>query len=718
MAPSDDERPKRRRSSTLKGAEAQRQRERRPPQPPAPPTPRGQSTPRLRLSTPAGPPPPALTPGRLHLSMPRPPGQPPVQPTGTRGRQAAKANKATKRTSNMPPPPKPPSSTQEDPLSQALMATGALRAMEARDTPPPNLPTSSQLVNDSFWNSTTPSQRAGHFAIPHVRGSLIGQPDSDDDLELAQSTHATTTVAGSQQEAVIVALVPDAGAPDTGAPDVQVLQRSPSVELFDCPITIFFVIDRVHGKNGYTGDNITLCSIPLSLTMEQIILTPRQFSALGDPIQEKVREWNIKNSRQLGTPKVIARPLFNRLPNRDVMSYHVNTRNEWEPCIKAVQRFNEQGKTEIRVYLTYQYTYPTALPSSQQSQPPQSLTAGGHIGGRGDIPLEASTGRLTTTQRQLRSIEAENSLDPKQQQIEELGVKWTCKIATCKNISKFCWWEQANEHKHYPLHWADLKTWVAQMLKDPSATRITFETPPPNVYEQIIKDDKNDQRAKKKASAKATATVDVNTFTESSKASAPIININTGGMESINALLTHVFTRDLPSSSGYTANARTTPAPSLPPEPSSSPISNGPNNTIDNYLDWLIDREPMLHQELEDTRTILLDKHIPLTFIHAYKHRSESEWEKLGITVGIGWRLSQNIKIWQRELHAEAQSRRTHIPHTPPRATSLAVRPSPHKNRGQVIYQSRDPQEEVSTQDEEEYPGQNEIFTDNDDELQ
>ena len=130
------------------------------------------------------------------------------------------------------------------------------------------------------------------------------------------------------------------------------------------------------------------------------------------------------------------------------------------PCVEELTRFYEQGKDDLRVMLIYKYAYPTALPTSQQGRisAPQSLAAGGYIGGRNNTPIsENPTGRLTTTQRQVREVEAENIADPKQQQVEELALRWTCSLSTCSNRGRLCWWEEDNDLKHYTLQPPELK---------------------------------------------------------------------------------------------------------------------------------------------------------------------------------------------------------------------------------------------------------------------
>ena len=268
------------------------------------------------------------------------------------------------------------------------------------------------------------------------------------------------------------------------------------------------------------------------------------------------------------------------------------------------------------------------------------------------------------------------------------------------------------------------------MLKDPSSTRITIDKPPLGIIDLLKSNDRNSRR-RQKASAKASANVDINTFSDGSRASAPIINVNTANSDLSNILMARLFGGNASISTTFNlpvaataATARTTPAPSLPPEPPSSPISHDTNITVNEYIDWLINREPPLREELENTRRILLDKYIPLEFIYTYKHRSESEWERLGITAGIGWRLAQNIKLWQREQGVATSRRRTSSPPSPPlsmRSTTLAVRPSPRKNRGGVVYQTVETQETQEDctiyNEEEEFAGASQIFTDHDGEV-
>lgn len=142
-----------------------------------------------------------------------------------------------------------------------------------------------------------------------------------------------------------------------------------------------------------------------------------------------------------------------------------------------------------------------------------------------------------------------------------------------------------------------------------------------------------------------------------------------------------------------------TPTPIHPP---SSPIHANLAGGLNDFIDWVINERPYDVQKFENARSKLHEEEISMEQIQATK--DGSEWIKYSIASGTGWLLSRQVKPWersQRQLRSSATPRAT----TPPPPTrSLAVRPSPRKQKGGVMYTTveADSQANIETQDEDE----------------
>ena len=158
-----------------------------------------------------------------------------------------------------------------------------------------------------------------------------------------------------------------------------------------------------------------------------------------------------------------------------------------------------------------------------------------------------------------------------------------------------------------------------------------------------------------------------------------------------------------------------------PINPPSSPISPYLTTNLRDFVTYVVKQSPTLAGKLEDAYTTLEEQDITIEQIQATK--ISGEWSKLGLTIGMGYQLGKHIKAWERSLQKER-----HVYTPPPQATTLAVRPSPRKQRGGVVYDPNiDTQANITTQasstQDEEYDTtdlntiNNELYTMTDDEL-
>lgn len=208
-------------------------------------------------------------------------------------------------------------------------------------------------------------------------------------------------------------------------------------------VYVIFLVGKAPGPKGREEKKRCLHSETFSLNVEAALpLTSSRYQRLITPVHKEVQRWNTENGAFLGTPEVLAIPRYDRITKTAEIAFNLIDRDGWKPIAAELIRLYKQNKKNLRVDIEHKYKRPPAPPAlSQQPVPsqPQSLAAGGHIGGRDFAEVPLSTGRRSTTQQQLDSVEAENLTDPTQQGVEELGKQWICDLPSCSNYGAHCW---------------------------------------------------------------------------------------------------------------------------------------------------------------------------------------------------------------------------------------------------------------------------------------
>jgi hypothetical protein len=715
--PSNRKQQKRPRAST--NDETSQQESSIPPPIPPPPAP---STPRIRLRPPhAG----GVAPGSaLKLNPPKPPQLP--APTRPASRQASSSAGSMAPPTKLPKPMKPPASgvsTSTRPgLQTRQTAIQALQEMgKIRSTPPPPFRTS-QLPSSLLMSPiATQASRRTTFFTDQVSKERQNTPersqDSDDDEELA--VHAPAP-APTRRRAPVPAPAP------ISAPAVQ-QDDSDTFEIVEYTIYVTFTLNKVSGPKGQQERRTCIHTETLVLNTDiALSLSAVVYSRLLGVIQTEVQAWNLEHSLVLGAPEITAIPKHSKLTKKDEISFSLTDSKGWKPIAKELIRFVKQNKSDLRVDVEFKYNRPIAISSSQRMatlSQPQSLTAGGHVGGRdfAQAPLTAP-GRRTTTQRQLESVEAENLANPMQQAKEVLGTQWLCKVPSCINAGGHCWWEEHHPERHYTLTSTNVELWRAQIMKDQTG-RFNTDEPPPKLKEILLKARNNQQRSMRRATSTTSIKYDCTSMNEIATPhhSTQVINVSAGNQDILtyfmkeNSLLKQRMD-DLNGSIRGVSYSPFSRAPSSVPQappsyinPPSSPISPTIPGNVDDFVDWLINKMPGEASKLQPARTLLHEHEISMQQIQATK--DGREWKKYGIKIGAGWLLTRHIKEWERSQHRL----HTHTPE-PPQARSLAVRPSPRKQRGGVVYKTieadtQDTQANIETmdEDEEEYSNINNV---------
>ena len=606
-----------------------------------------------------------------------------------------------------PPPPKArsaPNTSAKASASRAGIGTrqqsaaiAALGMIEARDTPPPPCPSISQ------FESIDESLSRRLFATPK-EASFWRKPadgDSDDDPELA-STAPTSAPATVQ------------------ATSTQPTQPDPPTT-HEVYIYVIFLIPKAKGTEG---ERKVVHDITFEASTEEApVLTQTQYSTFVDKVLAHAQAWGLSNGVSLINPDITATAKYERLGKASEMAFALTSADEWRPIAEQLLRFIKQNRKNIIVEVVFKYRFPTVPLTSKPppSSQPQSLADSGHLGGRDFTQTPTTTpaptitpGRQTTTQQQVREVEAENSLLPLQNGIEWLGRQWLCTKTSCWHHGGHCWYPPTDPMLHYAVEPEEIERWYAQIQKD-SSGRLTWKEPPPKLMDVLRKNRENHLRREKRQST--STKVDVNTMiSEASNRELPVINVYAGNDMNNSALLRELKALKRTISGGSSSPSgpvsmtpqRSSTSIPYPPNPPSSPISSHLTADLHDFIVWLCQQRPADTEKFNEAYTVLEENSISMEQIQASKR--PGDWDDLGIKPGVGWLLAKHIKRWEKTLHGPARGyidtpRRSH---TPPQATTLAVRPSPRKQRGDIVYQSVevdtadiDTQADITTCDED-----------------
>ena len=490
-------------------------------------------------------------------------------------------------------------------------------------------------------------------------------------------------------------------------------QAGPSTREDPVMYTLYmtFLVDkvpRVHDEVRITAHTQTYALY----SHEALALQEEEFLDHIHEAKQAATEWSLRKSISLSPPEIQACVKYKRQTAADKRWFNIYTFASYTVVVKELRRLHEQKKADLEIDICFKYCRLQAPPSSQQAAPlSQDLTTGGHIGGRGTVAPAAAPQRASATQRQLQQVEAENVLNPSQQGVEDLGVKWACTLTSCKNTGRICYFSSTAPRSHYPLEASDLAKWHLAIINDTSG-RIDDKKPPPLLLTDLLKVDrasKKQQRGSTTSQSDTTSNAPISEANRSSNThTAQNFYINTGGagdsgvasiQRDIKAL-TDQISRQQRASTSYRAQS-STPAVYTPYNPPSSPVASTLHADVNDFISWMIQEFPAQEAEFYCARDLLLDHQVTISVIQCTKR--PLEWDDYGVARGIGSLLTKNVKRWERTLYSTP---------SPPQAAVLPVRPSPHKDKGkghviESIERPLDSQAFIETQDDEEYPTQN-----------